>query len=95
MVSTQAPPHAVSAPAHIAVQTPALQTCPAAHALPQAPQFVASVVTLTHAPPQAVWPTGHVHAPALHELPPPHREPQAPQFSGSDCSCTQAPPHAV
>jgi hypothetical protein len=35
------------------------QMSPAAQALPQAPQFCASLVRSTHAPEQFVWPLEH------------------------------------
>jgi hypothetical protein len=57
-------------PAH----TPFMHVAPAGQATPQAPQFAASFVVSTHAPPQTLWLALHTgtHWPAWHELPAAH-----------------------
>ena len=66
---------------------PPVQVCPAAQALPQAPQLSRSVAVVTHAPAQAVWPDGHcieaMHMPPVQVLPAGQVLPQVPQF-GND-----------
>jgi len=49
-----------TAPAEQVTQAPAAQYCPTAHARPQAPQWIASVATDTHPPPQRVCPAEQV-----------------------------------
>jgi len=39
-----------------APHTPAEQVCPLGQTVPHAPQLLLSVVVVTHAPPQVVWP---------------------------------------
>ena len=76
---------------------PAAQVCPAAQAVPQAPQFATLVCTFTQRPLHCVWPAGHtvLHAPALHVDPAPHAWAQLPQFAASVCVFTHAPLHDV
>lgn len=45
-------PHTIEGAAHGSVHTPATQLCPAAHALPQEPQWAVLVAVFTHDPPQ-------------------------------------------
>jgi hypothetical protein len=51
------------------------------------PQCVGSASSDTHAPPQFIWPGGHVdeltHVPIAHVSPVAHAMPHAPQFDGS------------
>ena len=87
---TQAVPHA-SCPLG-QPQTPAVQDCPLAQALPQAPQFKGSLpIVFTQAPPvQGV--NAHVaeHTPAEQKgAVVGHTVPHMPQFIGSDCVFTQ------
>jgi hypothetical protein len=60
------------------------------------PQLFVSVVTSTHAVPQAVCPAGQLHAPALQVWPAAQALPHAPQLSGSVWNVTgstQPVPH--
>ena len=52
-------PHRLVPDAQNVPQTPAEQLWPDGHALPQAPQFEASLASSTHAPPHTVAPVGH------------------------------------
>jgi hypothetical protein len=76
---------------------PALQISPAAHVVPQVPQFFGSLLVLTHTPLHTVVkPAGHVHAPPTHvacllE----HTVPQAPQLFGSVVVLTHLALHTV
>jgi hypothetical protein len=60
------------------------------HRLPQVPQLFTSLLMLTQAAPQAVYPAEQVnpHAPPLHAgapfATPPHVFPHAPQLAASD-----------
>ena len=82
-----------------AVHAPALQTCPAAQALPQAPQLVALVPTSTHVPEQSICPAGHItagrHAPIAQVCPIGQAIPQAPQLLLSVCVLTHVPEQSV
>jgi hypothetical protein len=72
--------------AQVAAQAPYEQTCPAAHALPQAPQFWLSIEGLMHWPWQVVNPDWQViwHLPApLQTVPAGQTLPQLPQLVGS------------
>jgi len=59
----------------------------APHALPQAPQFAASLVTSTQLPLQQAWPSAQLAPPPHPQTPPEqsspsaHRFPISPQFS--------------
>jgi hypothetical protein len=57
-------------------------TLGSAHAFVQAPQWLTSVVSFTHAPAQFVRPAPHVvvQVPFEHTVPPGHTWPQAPQW---------------
>jgi hypothetical protein len=76
-------------------QTPAVQLWPAAQALPQAPQFLVSVLVFTQTPPQATWPLGQVQTPAVQLWPAAQALPQPPQFDGSLPVFTQTPLQSV
>ena len=71
----------VNAP-HVVVQVPALQTCPAAHALPHAPQLATSTLVSLHVPLQLVRPPHeNSQLPPLQTWPPVHEVPHVPQLS--------------
>ena len=77
-------------------QTPAVQLCPAAQSLPQAPQWAVSVLRSTQAPAhivlgaaQALW-----QAPATQVSPTPQARLQPPQWAGLMLTSTQPPPQA-
>jgi hypothetical protein len=74
---------------------PPLHTSPAAHATPQAPQWVGAVARSTHTPAQEDSPAGHAHDPLAHKEPPEHVTPQAPQFPECDDRSTQLPAQLV
>jgi len=61
-------------------QLPAEHCLPPLQALPQVPQLLDAVWTLTHAPLQSVSPFGHMQAPAEHDVPPLQTMPHPPQF---------------
>jgi hypothetical protein len=85
-------PQALSEPEH--AQRPPLQSAPAAHVLPQVPQFCGSVAVSTQAPLQTLWAFWHTHAPLSHMLPAGHTVSHMPQLLGSVGSDTQLePPH--
>jgi hypothetical protein len=77
------------------VQIPAPQLWPAAHTVPQAPQFEPSVWVSVHAALQNVPPLGLSEAPPLHVRPPLHVLPHVPQFEGSLCVLVHAVPQKV
>jgi len=86
ITSMHALPHSIW-PAAEQPQTPPLHTDPAGHALPQAPQLSAFVMTFTHAPPAHA-----VSSPAqldwqellLHTCAPAHALVQVPQWLASE-----------
>jgi hypothetical protein len=80
---------------HIAAQVPAVQTWPAAQALPHAPQSALSLARSTQTPVQAVWPAGQVQAPFAHVAPMPQVLPHPPQLAGSVFVFVQRPRQAV
>jgi len=85
-------------PAAHALHEPPVQICPCPHALPQLPQFAASVWRFTHAASQAVSGAAQPvpeHVPAAHVCPWPQAVPHPPQFASSVCTFTQTPPHGV
>ncbi len=84
-MSTQTPLQAVSGEAHVVVQTLALQTLPAPHTVPQAPQFDASDFVSRHVPLQFVSPGPHdkEHALPLQTKPELQTVEQVPQCAGS------------
>jgi hypothetical protein len=68
---------------HETAHVPALHTCPAGHALPQAPQFALSVARSRQVPPQLVSdvPQNTSQRPSVQTCPAEHTLPQVPQFS--------------
>jgi hypothetical protein len=76
-------------------QRPAMQLCPAAQAVPHAPQLAGSESSVAQPIPQRVWPMGHiavpVHIPAPHVWPIAQVRPQAPQFKLSVAVSTHVP----
>jgi hypothetical protein len=94
-VSTHLPEHRVPvAHAHALL----LQIIPIAHAWLQPPQFIASLVVLTHEVPQRAVPVGHAVAmqvPPVHTWPVEQRWLHAPQLAPSVIRFTQAPAHGV
>ncbi len=98
-MSTQVPPQALCPVGHIsdARHAPAMHVCPEAQALPQPPQFVASVIVSVHTPAQRVWPAvlqgvSAAHVPPEHVWPEGHALPHAPQFIASVSTSMQVPP---
>lgn len=67
----------------------------ASHIVAQSPQWLGSVVVLTHAPPQFWVPAVQVevHLPPVQTSFCPQALPQAPQFEGSESVRMHAPPH--
>lgn len=66
--------------------------------MPQAPQFIGSEVSSTHAPEQSVSPVPQPvveHVPALQTSPLAHAVAQLPQCIGSLARTTHAPEHSV
>jgi hypothetical protein len=94
-VFTQPLAHRVRPVAHEALHVPPEQDVPAGQALPQAPQFAASVAVFTQLEPQRVDPGAHPQAPFVQPLPAGHTLPQAPQLRGSLATFVQAPPQRV
>jgi hypothetical protein len=80
-------------------QAPAVQVVPAAHFMPQAPQFSGSFWTsmqVALAPvPQAICPPAQPHVPPLHCWPTPHAWLHLPQFIASVWVSTHEPPQDV
>ena len=74
----QQPPHEVPSQTH----APPEQRCPEAQMVPQPPQLLLSVCSLTHTPLHTDCPNGQTHWP-LWQVPPtaqgPHRAPAVPQ----------------
>jgi hypothetical protein len=94
--SPWAPQRASMGP-HSSAQRPMAHTCPAGHALPQAPQWARSVSVLTHTLLlQRVCVPGQLctQAPALHTWPAAQALPHAPQCWALVRVSTQAPPQA-
>ena len=58
-MSTQTLPHLVVPPTQVSAQTLFEQTWPAAHTVPQAPQFAGSFLVLVQALPHLVAPPEH------------------------------------
>jgi hypothetical protein len=81
----------VAPPLHL----PALQVCPLPHAMPHAPQLVASVIRLLHVPEQSVWPLAQAHWPALQVCPLPHAMPHVPQLAASVIRLLHVPEQSV
>lgn len=83
---------AVQPPTHV----PAWQKGEALEqALPQAPQFWASLSSDRQMPSQTTLPAGQTHAPAMHDVPPPQAWSQAPQWFGSVAVSTHSSPQLV
>ncbi len=79
---------------HWMPQRPATHEAIPGHALPHAPQFMGSLMVLTHRVPQMVDRVGgHSHREAWHVVPPPQGMPHAPQFALSLETSTQIVPH--
>jgi len=96
------PPQSVWPITHIAgaMQAPPTHICPAAQALPQEPQFIASRVVSTQLPPQSVCPASHmriiaVHMPFMHDWPAVQALPQEPQLLALLVGSTQVPSHSI
>jgi hypothetical protein len=85
------PPHTVRPVAQVVVQRPAEHSSPAAHARPQAPQWLGSAPSVAHSRPQRFCPLGHrsVQAPETQASPLPHATAHPPQFSRSVRVSTQ------
>jgi len=94
-VPASPPPHSASPPPHDSWHLPALQTSPAAHFVPQAPQLSRSVSSVAHVPLQSFCVAGHdtEHLPATHSRPAPHALPHAPQLLRSSDVSTHVLPH--
>src|SRR5262245_37229043 len=95
VTSMQLEPHLVRPAPQLVPHTELEQTCPLGHALPHAPQFIASEVMLTHAVPHFVKPAAHWHTPAVHVWPVVHAVVHEPQCASSVCRSTHAPEHEV
>ena len=95
LTSTQLAPQAIDGRAQLVAHAPRVQTWPAAHALPQAPQFAPSWLTSTHLPAQDVVGVRHVQTPSAHAAPGPQTTPHAPQFDVSLSMETHAPPQSA
>jgi hypothetical protein len=95
IVSTHVFEHSIC-PAAEHPQVPALQTDPAGHAVPHAPQLSALFIVSTHAPAEhSVSPTSQPplwHMLSLHTCPAAHFVPQPPQLLAS--AGMQVPLHA-
>jgi hypothetical protein len=98
-VSTQVPPHFVSASGQPITHIPATHTRPAPHGLPHPPQLLGSENVLTHivepASPHAVVCGGQTQLPPVHCVPLVHALPHLPQSSEVCCKLTQAPLHSA
>jgi hypothetical protein len=97
----QLPLHSVVPEGQLDAHCPFAHTCVAAHAFPQAPQFLGSFVVATQALPHVDDPVLHVisHCPAWHRGPPfaaPRQTlPQEPQLVMSVAGFVQPPPHTM
>jgi hypothetical protein len=83
-------------PVHVAVPPMTWQVWPMAHARPHEPQLLLSVLRLTQAEPQSVWPVGHIIArqvPVWQVWPIVQTVPQPPQLLLSVLVLTHTPPH--
>jgi hypothetical protein len=74
---------------------PALQTSPAAHFVPHAPQLSRSVSSVAQTPAHSACVAGHdtEHLPATQTNPAPHALPHAPQLLRSSAVSTHVVPH--
>src|SRR2546421_730258 len=78
------------------VHAPAVHTAFGPHALPQAPQFFASVMVLVQALAHTTCPIGQApHTPELHLAPSAHALPHIPQLAGSAERSAQPLLHAT
>ena len=94
--STQAPPQALSPPAQLAEQTPLLHTgVVPEQTVPQAPQFLGSLVVSTQTPLQFWVSTGQTQLPPLHFWLALQAASHDPQCDGSVGVYTHAPPQLV
>ncbi|MEZ4408037.1 MAG: hypothetical protein R3A52_16415 [Polyangiales bacterium] len=82
---------------HDTTQVPAEHTCPAAQALPHAPQLARSFCRSRHDPEQSVKPVWHdsTHTPAEQTCPAAQALPHAPQWARSDCRSRHEPEQSV
>ena len=72
-------------------QTPAAQTSPTPHFLPQTPQLLTSSRVLVHLPAQGFQAEGQAQPPFWQVVPPPQTVPQWPQFVELVWGSTQTP----
>jgi hypothetical protein len=79
-VGMHEPLHGVSPITHWFAQVPAEQSWTELQGLPHMPQFFGSVLRLTQAPLQSVFPEGHTHWPITHVPPGSHCTPHPPQL---------------
>jgi len=77
--------------------SPLLHACPLGQAVPQAPQFIRSVLMSTQPPEHSVSPPVQesLQAPSEHTCPAGHTVPHAPQLATSLPVSMQVPPHAA
>ena len=98
VVFTHEPLHVVSAAppsvaVHVVVHVPLLHTWPAAHAMPQPPQFCGSLAIAVQAPPlHGTPPLAQAHVPAVHCLPEAQRVLHVPQLALSLWPLMHTPP---
>ncbi len=71
-------------------QAPDMQPSPLAHARPQLPQFLGSLLVFTQLPLHTVAPAGQLQLPPEQVVPPPQFLLQPPQLAGSVAVFTQA-----
>ena len=76
-------------------QRPAVHWAPPEHTVPQAPQWLALVCVLTHAPPQLVSPPAQLQVPPEQNDPPKHPTLHAPQLRGSIWVFVHVPLHCT
>ena len=89
---TQVEPHLVCPDGQgTATHPPFTQLSPVGQSLPQAPQFLASVLVLTHAPLQAVRPLKQAHLPLIQAPPVRQAVRHPPQFLASFWVLVQFP----
>ena len=88
-------PQATDGRVQLVAHVPRVQTWPAAHARPQAPQLAPSLLTSTHLPAHAMVGARHTQTPSAHAEPVPQTTPHAPQFDVSLSTETHAPPQST
>lgn len=93
--STHALPHLLSPAAQPEPHLPSEQTCIDAHAVPHAPQLLASDCVSTQLAPHAVLLAEQPHLPPLQACPAVHAAPHAPQFAASVLKLRQSLPHST